>query len=344
LSGGQAQRNFVLMVLVAVALSSRLARGGPETAMREFASSQVQKGMRVLGMGGDGATQGNYSLIYRDAGGALVDYGITYFADTGNTFHFVAAGVTTPTFWHGAAFYLVVMDEWASGLHLRLQSPAFLSGADLVGEGSDQVVSAKFSKPLPRGFAIGITVGWERSALVAVDPAGGGSVTYTTTYLPSAGIGLTWEATRWLLAGVRLRMTNDWETRRDTVSVTHGWLGNLEVRAGVSVRPWKGAILDLGYVGLWRVSEIANTRTFAHAVVAGYEQTLARDHLQLRVGWNESAPTGGFSIKVRPFKLDVVYVYQLSVDRTAGVFGTQDHSVMATLNLDYLWRSRAAAP
>jgi hypothetical protein len=329
-----------LALAVGVALSARSARGGPETAMREFASSQVQKGMRALGMGGDGATQGNYSLIYRDAGTALVDYGTTYFADTGNMFHFIAAGVTTPSFWRGAAFYLVVMDEWASGLRLRVQSPAFPEGADLVGEGSDQVVSAKFSKPLPRGFAIGITLWWERSALVASDPAGGGSVTYTTTYLPSAGIGLTWDATRWLLTGVRLRMANDWETRRDAITVTHGWLSTLEVRAGVSVRPWKGAILDLGYVGQWKVSEIANTRVFNHAVVAGYEQTLARDHLQLRAGWSESAPTGGLSIKVHPFKIDVVYVYRLSVDRTAGVFGQKDHTVMATLNLDYQWFRR----
>jgi hypothetical protein len=37
---------------------------GPETALREFAGGQVKKGVRTIGMGGDGATTGNYALVY----------------------------------------------------------------------------------------------------------------------------------------------------------------------------------------------------------------------------------------------------------------------------------------
>ena len=40
-------------------------------------------------MGGDGATTGNYALVYQDAGGAIFDYGLVHFSDTGTqmTFH-----------------------------------------------------------------------------------------------------------------------------------------------------------------------------------------------------------------------------------------------------------------
>jgi len=43
----------------------------PEFSLREFASGQIKKGVRSIGMGGDGATWGNYSLVWRDSGTAL---------------------------------------------------------------------------------------------------------------------------------------------------------------------------------------------------------------------------------------------------------------------------------
>lgn len=43
-------------------------------------------------MGGDGTTFGNYSLIYRDAGTAVLDYGLVHFTDTGNQATFDGSG------------------------------------------------------------------------------------------------------------------------------------------------------------------------------------------------------------------------------------------------------------
>jgi len=57
--------------VVVVALG-RSAIAGPEIALREYAGGQVKKGVRMIGMGGDGATTGNYALVYRDAGGLAV--------------------------------------------------------------------------------------------------------------------------------------------------------------------------------------------------------------------------------------------------------------------------------
>ena len=55
--------------------------------MREFASGQVKKGVRAIGFGGDGATWGNYALVWKDTDTALVDSGWTGY-DNGNTFSF----------------------------------------------------------------------------------------------------------------------------------------------------------------------------------------------------------------------------------------------------------------
>lgn len=44
-------------------LASRSYGQSPEFSLREFASGQIKKGVRSIGMGGDGATWGNYSLV-----------------------------------------------------------------------------------------------------------------------------------------------------------------------------------------------------------------------------------------------------------------------------------------
>jgi hypothetical protein len=321
-------------------LCAAAASAGPEVAMREFASSQIKKGVRVLGMGGDGATWGNYSLNWKDASTALVDYGGTFFTDTGNDFHFVAVGVTTPPFWKDAALYLIAMAEWASDLRIHLKSPAFPSGADLRGEGSDQAVFLKFAKPIRHGVSLGMLLGWERSALTSVDRAGGGYLNYTTPGLPSVGGGITWQAMPQLLLGARFLLNNDWETRTDARSTSSGWYHSWEWRLGVSVRVWRGGLFDVGYVGLWRGSAVDGTERIEHALVAGFEQELWPRHLVVRLGWNETAPTGGLTVRFWKLKLDLAYVYKLGVDRTNGVFGNVDHSLLASLILDYAPRRR----
>ncbi len=314
------------------------ALAGPEVALREFSSSQIKKGVRVLGLGGDGATWGNYSLNWKDASTALVDYGGTFFTDTGNDIHFVAAGYTTPSFWHGTALYVIAMAEWASDLKLHLKSPAFPTGADLRGEASDQAVFIKIARPLGRGVSIGVLLGWERSALSSVDPSGGGFLNYATPGLPAVGGGVTWEASRWILLGARFLLNNDWETRTDAKSSASGWYHSWEWRLGISVRVWRGALLDLGYVGLWRGSAVDGTATVEHALLAGYEQELWPGHLIVRAGWNETSPTAGLTARFWRLKLDVAYVYDLGVKRTNGVFGNTDHSLLVSLIFDYARR------
>src|ERR1700751_3102073 len=84
----------------------------PELSMREFSSAQIKKGVRSIGFGGDGATWGNYGLVWKDADTALLDYGNTRF-DNGNTFQFSAVGLTSPALWHGLAIYVIAMTQSA---------------------------------------------------------------------------------------------------------------------------------------------------------------------------------------------------------------------------------------
>src|SRR5512142_2880213 len=109
---------FAASLGLAVLLASTSALAGPETALREFAGGQVKKGVRTIGMGGDGATTGNYALVYKDAGGALFDEGLVRFQDTGNFFTCSGVGFTTPTFWDDAAFYVVALGQRAVDVHV----------------------------------------------------------------------------------------------------------------------------------------------------------------------------------------------------------------------------------
>ena len=327
---------------IVLCLTAGVASAGPEVAIREFASAQIKKGVRVVGMGGDGATGGNYALNWKDTSTALVDYGGTFFSDTGNDLHFVAAGFTAPSFWNGTAFYIIAMAEWASDLKLRLTSPAFARGANFLAQASDQAVFIKLARPLGHGVSVGILLGWERSSLSAVEREAGGALTYTTPGLPSAGGGLTWEPSRWLLVGARFLLNNDWETRSDAIGSKSGWYHSWEWRFGVSVRAWRGALFDIGYVGLWRGSAVDGTERFEHAIAVGYEQELWPRHLTVRVGWNETSPTAGLSLRAGRLRFDAAYVYKLGVARTNGLFGSVGHSILSTITIDFAARSGSA--
>jgi hypothetical protein len=98
-------RHGILAVALGLGLLSpaaSLAQASPELAMRELASGQVKKGVRSIGFGVDGATWGNYGLVWKDAGGALINYADTRFTNA-NDFHFAAVGATTPLLWHDLA-------------------------------------------------------------------------------------------------------------------------------------------------------------------------------------------------------------------------------------------------
>src|SRR6266853_165995 len=100
----------------------------PELAMRDFSSGQIKKGVRSIGFGGDGATWGNYGLVWKDAGTALLDYGDTSYSN-GNDFHFEAVGATTPPLWHDLAIYLIAMTETTNDVRFSLKPPGLGPGA-----------------------------------------------------------------------------------------------------------------------------------------------------------------------------------------------------------------------
>ena len=127
--------------------------------MREFASGQIKKGVRSIGFGGDGATWGNYGLVYREAGTALADVGITGYTN-GNQFTFTAVGATTPPLWHGLAIYVIALSQHAEDLRLLLSSPALGQSRPMIGSGANQAFFTKIAAPLGHGIVGG------RAALV----------------------------------------------------------------------------------------------------------------------------------------------------------------------------------
>lgn len=318
-----------------VLLSAAAAAAGPETSQREFASSQIKKGVRALGMGGDGATVGNYALVWKDEGTAVADAGVTAFSDTGNRFQFTAVGFSTPKLPGDIGVFVVAMSEWGSGIRVHLKSPAFAAGAGFEGEGSDEAVFVKLARPLGNGFSLGALVGYEHSVFTATANGGAGTVNYGTGYRPSGGAGLTWEAGKLLLAGVRVLTSQDLETRTDSLGAASGLLSSWEVRGGAAVRPLPWLLLDLGYAGLARRSGLDRSSSFESSLVAGAELALLDDHLWLRGGWNETSPTAGLSVRGGPLKLDLAYVQDLGVSRTRELFGQSGSSVIATLSYDY---------
>jgi hypothetical protein len=152
---------------------------------------------------------------------------------------------------------------------------------------------------------------------------------------------VAWEGKK-ILAGVRFLSNNDLETRRDITGSTTGYYGSFELRAGVSVKVWRGGLFDVGYVGLWRRNDVDKTNTWENALVAGFEQVICPNRVTLRIGWNETSPTAGATVRVWRFKLDVAYLHNLGVTRTHDVFGSVNHGVIFALNYDY--RSKRVAP
>src|SRR5512140_2752730 len=159
----------------------------PELSLREFASGQIKKGVRSIGFGGDGATWGNYALVYRDAGGALVDGGLTHFTN-GNDFTFTAVGATTPVLWHGLTVYAIALAQHAEHVHLSLSSPGLGPRAHpLIGAGDNQALFSKVAMPLGAGFSAGALLSYELSQFDAATEPGepdAAAVHYHTHWRP----------------------------------------------------------------------------------------------------------------------------------------------------------------
>jgi hypothetical protein len=325
----------------------------PELALREFASGQIKKGVRSIGFGGDGASWGNYSLVWRDAGTALLDGGATGYTN-GNLFSFTAVGLTTPPLWRGLAVYLIALSQSARHIHLTLASPG-LGPRPLAmrGSGANQAVFLKVAMPLGRGFSIGVLLSYEVSQFDATAADGRpAAIHYDTQWRPSGGFGASWQPNARWLVGARVILNHDWEGRTDPLGTIHGLYRSYEFRVGGSISPWKGGLLDVGGTLLNRGSGITGSETVGGGLNLGFEQAFLHRAVVVRGGvdectfgaWGRKGCTvgAGLSGKVAPVNLDLAYLYDLGSERIGPIFGTTSHSVLATLTLDYLWIVRRA--
>jgi hypothetical protein len=324
---------FALYVIVSQTI---FAQAAPELSMRDFASGQVKKGVRSIGFGGDGATWGNYALVWKDAGTALVDYADTGFTN-GNDFHFSAAGVTSPSLWHDLAIYLIALDEGTNHVHLTTKSPGLGSGAvPVVGTGSDHALFSKIALPLGHGFSAGVLLSYETSKFDAAADANPASmIHYQTEWRPSGGFGVTWQPSAWILFGARALLNSDEERRTDSVSTREGLARSQEYRLGASVAPWAGALIDLGTTRLEKRNALSATHSIDWEPNLGFEQWFLSHRLALRFGKDEASLTAGLSWKLAPVDIGLAYVNNMAHNRVGDLFGSDSRSLFATVTFDY---------
>jgi hypothetical protein len=333
-----------LLVAACLALTPRPASAGPETALRELASGQIKKGVRSIAMGGDGATWGNYSLVYNDASTALLDYGVVRYSDTGNTMTFTAVGFTSPKFWDDAALYLIALSQHGTGLRVWSLTPPSMGKPPSTGDGSNQAVFLKFAKPITKTVSAGILLSYELSQMTLLPDGSAAPIRFETSWRPSGGAGLTWAPAKWILTGVRVILGHDEETRTQGQSVKTGFLRSYEYRAGASLMLWPGGILDGGVVVLERNNGLEGTETVTPGPTVGVEQALVPKKVWARIGLDEATWGGGMSAKLGPFKVDLAYLHNMAATRTSDVFGKKNVAFFGTLTYDYAGLVRAIAP
>ena len=308
----------------------------PELSLREFASGQIKKGVRSIGMGGDGATWGNYALVYRDSSTGLLDIGATVYPN-GNRFGFTAVGVTLPPFRNGLTLYAIALSQYATNASTTLKYPGSGGQPDAVhGDGSNQAVFMKMAMPLGKGFSGGLLLSYERSGFDArSDNSAGQYVNYQTRWVPSGGFGITWQPSKRILAGFRALFNNDIERQSDNVGSRSGTNNTQEYRLGISVGLWQGALLDVGGNIRHRSNELYNTDGTATEPNLGFEQTLWHRHFVFRFGLDETSGTGGITLRFSPIIIDVAYVRNLAAARVGPIFGTGSNSILTTLVFDF---------
>ncbi|HWD90065.1 MAG TPA: hypothetical protein VG367_18185 [Mucilaginibacter sp.] len=308
----------------------------PEISLREFASGQIKKGVRSIGMGGDGATWGNYALVWRDSSTALVDVGNTHYTN-GNNFSFNAVGVTTPALWHGMTVYVIALSQNANDISAFLKSPGLGPVAvPTIGNGDDQAFFLKTALPLNKQFSFGVMLSYERSQYDAVsDNIPNSFVRYQTNWKPSGGFGLTYQPSARFLFGFRALFNQDLEKRIDNSSSAEGFAGSQEYRFGASMGLWKGALMDVGGNIRSKQNDIAGTSSSQVKPNIGFEQNLWNKHFALRAGLDETSKTGGFTLKFQPFNIDVAYVNNIGIARVGNLFGNNSNSLIATVVFNY---------
>ncbi|OIQ93652.1 hypothetical protein GALL_244110 [mine drainage metagenome] len=308
----------------------------PEFSLREFASSQIKKGVRSIGMGGDGATWGNYSLVWRDSATALIDAGLTSYSNN-NKFSFTAVAAATPSIWHGLTVYAIALSQYAANISTLLKSPGFGTSATPVhGDGTNQALFIKSAMPLGKGFSVGVLFSYERSQFDAISDINSSNfVRYQTTWLPSGGFGLTWQPNKKILLGFRALFNNDKEIRIDNAGNSNGLNNSQEYRLGGSIALWKGALIDVGGNLRHRSNQINNNNHTDIEPNIGFEQNLWQRHFVFRFGVDETSPTGGFSIRFNPVVIDFAYVNNLAGVRLGDLFGTNSNSFIGTVLIDF---------
>jgi hypothetical protein len=320
---------FLLLGLVGYSQS-------PELSLREFASGQIKKGVRSIGMGGDGATWGNYSLVWRDSSTALLDAGTSRYTNN-NKFGFTAVGVTLPPLKNGLTFYVIALSQYAVDIDASLKSPGAGKTAEpMQGDGSNQALFVKMAMPLGKGFSVGLLLSYERSIFDAVSNMSPQNyLRYQTEWLPSGGFGISWQPSRRILVGFRALFNNDHETIIDSVSISQGLNSTQEYRLGISVGLWYGALIDLGGNVRHRMNQIYGTSGTAIEPNMGFEQNLWMRHLALRFGLDETSETGGMTLRFSPFVVDLAYVHNLAMERIGGLFGTTSNSILVTIVFEF---------
>lgn len=329
---------FACLALSIMVSQTILAQASPELSMRDFASGQVKKGVRSIGFGGDGATWGNYALVWKDADTALVDYSDTSFTN-GNDFHFAAVGVTSPSLWHDLAIYIIALDEGTDDVHFTTKSAGLgLGPVPVVGTGSDHALFSKIALPLGQGISVGALLSYETSkfdAAAATNPAN--TIHYETAWRPSGGFGVAWQPNPRVLIGVRALLNSDEERRTDTAGTREGVANSQEYRLGGTVSPWAGALIDVGTTRLEKRNALSATHSIDWEPNLGFEQWFINHRLALRFGKDEASLTAGLSWKLPPFDVGLAYVSNMAHNRSGDVFGKNSNSLFATVTLDYAY-------
>lgn len=327
---------LVLIIAIDCTFPNRALAQSPELSMRDFSSGQIKKGVRSIGFGGDGATWGNYGLVWRDADTALVDYGDTHYTN-GNDFHFEAVGLTSPPLWHHLAVYVIAMFQDTNQVHFKLKSPGLGPGpVSVIGKGSDRALFSKIAMPLGKGFSAGVLLAYEKSNFDATAVANAQQIVrFETDWRPSGGFGVAWQPQKRLLFGFRGLFNNDLERRTDSAGNTQGLARSQEYRLGGSVSPWKGALLDAGATRLERRNAVSGTHTVFYHPNLGFEQALLQGRMVPRFGLDETSPTAGFSYLFPPFKMEFAYVNNMAKSRVHDLFGQTSNSFLVTFTIDY---------
>ena len=336
----QALISYIYLVAVAASIGMLPARAlaqSPELSMREFSSAQVKKGVRSLGFGGDGATWGNYALIWHDADSGLIDYGDTHYTN-GNQFNFAAVGLNSPSLWHGLTIYGVAMFQNANNVHFNAKSPGLGSSAvALVGDGTDQGIFTKIAMPLGRGFSVGGLLNYEVSQFDANTVSAGNHRAHPLQHRLAAVwrfrpyVGTEQKAVVWLSWLGQQRSGE----RTDPAGLRQGVSSRTEFRVGGSVSPWEGALIDIGATRLARSNALDATHSIYYDPNLGFEQALLGKHLVLRGGLDETSPTAGISMKFSRYKLDTGYVHDMAIRRVGTLFGENSQSILFTFTVDY---------